>query len=188
LKEPPHKPFIPAAFVAHAIEVMRARISNTSSPRVLLMCCVWLTGSLNAPVIEPSLRPSPPSSRRLRDHDGLRQQHQSLRRTSRSLRHPPLAPSVATPRTCATSSTHGGKMRALRAKVGGVEPIRFHVRRRRTPPRTSECKFHRRIQHFSSGEVSRFQALHTRRKEPPARVKRRPRGPGDVLLRRYNPC
>jgi len=50
------------------------------------------------------------------------------------------------------------------------------------------CKFHRRIQHFSSGEGSRFQALHTRRKEPPTRVKRQARGPGDVLLRRYNPC
>ncbi len=50
------------------------------------------------------------------------------------------------------------------------------------------CKFHRRIQHFSSGEGSGFQALHTKGKEPPARVKERARRPGAVLLRRYNPC
>ncbi len=50
------------------------------------------------------------------------------------------------------------------------------------------CKFHRRIQHFSSGEGSRCQALHTRGKGPPARVKGRACSPGDVLLRRYNPC
>ncbi len=50
------------------------------------------------------------------------------------------------------------------------------------------CKFHRRIQHFSSGGGSRFQALHTRGKEALARVKWRARGPGAVLLRRYNSC
>jgi len=50
------------------------------------------------------------------------------------------------------------------------------------------CKFQRRIQHFSSGGGSRFQALHTRGKEALARVKWRARGPGAVLLRRYNSC
>jgi len=51
-----------------------------------------------------------------------------------------------------------------------------------------QCKFHRRIQHFSSGGGSRCQALHTRGKEALARVKERARRPGDVLLRRYNSC
>ncbi len=64
--------------------------------------------------------------------------------------------------------------------IGYKKPLGAKVR--------AYCKFHRRIQHFSSGEGSRFQALHTRRKEPPTRVKRQARGPGDVLLRRYNPC
>ncbi len=50
------------------------------------------------------------------------------------------------------------------------------------------CKFHRGIQHFSSGEGSRFQALHTGGAGPRVRVKRQTRGPSTVLLRRYNPC
>ncbi len=81
--------------------------------------------------------------------------------------------------------------RAASARVQGGQPdmtpiVAHHVRA--GGARLHYCKFQRRIQHFSSGGGSRFQALHTRGKEALARVKWRARGPGAVLLRRYNSC
>ncbi len=52
----------------------------------------------------------------------------------------------------------------------------------------SDCKFHRAIQHFSSGEGGRFQTLHTGGTGPHTGVKRRACGSSGVLNHRYNPC